>query len=175
MQGLAVRLVQCAARGAGCTCARAAACACATSAAASAPAAAVRRYTVTFRGVDCHTQRVNCHLRVRCRQLARPPLLRLRAPPPQLCADEAEATRGRGGVCGRPLNAPRARAPPRRPPPRRARPPSPPPPRAPPRRARPPRPAPPGRGQSVIRCPSPLNLLKDTYDHGWHGAHSDEC
>jgi hypothetical protein len=29
-------------------------------------------------------------------------------------------------------------------------------------------------GESVIKCPSPLNVLKDTYDHSCYGARSDE-
>jgi hypothetical protein len=30
-------------------------------------------------------------------------------------------------------------------------------------------------GESVIECPSPLNVLKDTYDHSCYSACSDKC
>jgi hypothetical protein len=29
-------------------------------------------------------------------------------------------------------------------------------------------------GEYAIKCPSPLNVLKDTYDHSWYCARSDE-
>ena len=29
-------------------------------------------------------------------------------------------------------------------------------------------------GESFIKCPSTLNVIKDTYDHSCHGARSDE-